>query len=223
MRNFAEYVLNRHHLEEQPEGSVYIGRGTEFGNRFLTHPKTGEDLTREESVAWYELWIARENQLLRKVKELKGKQLVCSCSPKLCHGHVLAFVANADKETQLRWYHHIRSLGEPRQLTGVNSWDQFMPSPEPSFKVELSNGKYTYIREATGKQYALRHGEPWRDLVGDNLISDMGYKIEELEQRIENIARVSGYSDDLTRKLEITLEQHINDLALNNRAWVRGE
>ena len=30
---------------------------------------------------------------------------------------------------------------------------------------------------------ALRHGEEWRDLVGDNLILAMAYKIQELQDK----------------------------------------
>ncbi len=37
-------------------------------------------------------------------------------------------------------------------------------------RVELDGGKYTVIRENDGRMHALRYGEPWRDLVGDNLI-----------------------------------------------------
>lgn len=50
-------------------------------------------------------------------------------------------------------------------------------------KIELDNGKYTYVFDG-GKQYALRHGEPWRDLTGDNLTYWMGCRIEELEQKL---------------------------------------
>lgn len=224
MPDFEKYVLNRHRKHPETDNAVYVGRGTDFGNKFLFHPNEPDrELTRAESIAWYELWLARENGLLRKVKGLKGKYLLCSCEPKLCHAHLLAFVANADRETQLRWYHYIRSLSEPRLLTGVDSWNRFMPKPKPLFRVELGEGKYTYVREATGEQYALRRGKPWRDLAGDNFVAALGYRIEELEQRLENIAKISGYSEDLTRKLEITLEQHVHDLALNNRAWIRGE
>jgi len=50
-------------------------------------------------------------------------------------------------------------------------------------KIDLENGKYTYIfEEDTGKQYALRHGEDWRALTGDNLIYAMACEIERLKE-----------------------------------------
>lgn len=38
-----------------------------------------------------------------------------------------------------------------------------------SYRLDLADGKYTYIFE-DGKQYALRYGEPWRDLTGDKFV-----------------------------------------------------
>ena len=50
-------------------------------------------------------------------------------------------------------------------------------------KIELFGGKYTYcIDEDGANQRALRHGEPWRDLVGDNFVLAMAQEIEELQQ-----------------------------------------
>ena len=49
-------------------------------------------------------------------------------------------------------------------------------------RIELNDGKYTYVREPDGKQYALRYGEEWRALTGDNLIYWMALRIEELEE-----------------------------------------
>jgi hypothetical protein len=50
-------------------------------------------------------------------------------------------------------------------------------------KLELSNGKYTLIYEPDPKAYrfvCLRHGEPWRDLVGDNMVYYLVMRIEDL-------------------------------------------
>lgn len=51
------------------------------------------------------------------------------------------------------------------------------------FKLDLDNGKYTYLRYKHGGQEALRHGEKWRNLTGDNLIYFMGCLIEEQAKR----------------------------------------
>lgn len=41
---------------------------------------------------------------------------------------------------------------------------------EIDVKIDLCEGKYTYIRYKNGGQKALRYGEEWRDLTGDNLV-----------------------------------------------------
>lgn len=52
------------------------------------------------------------------------------------------------------------------------------------FKIDLQDGKYTYVFD-NGNQYALRYGESWRDLVGDNLVYAMACRIQELEECLE--------------------------------------
>lgn len=76
-------VLNKHHAGV-PEGAVYIGRGSKWGNPFVI----GRDGTREEVVARYRDWIIHSDLAL-EVIELKGRDLVCFCAPKSCHGDVL--------------------------------------------------------------------------------------------------------------------------------------
>jgi hypothetical protein len=53
--------------------------------------------------------------------------------------------------------------------------------------LELANGKYTIIYDFDHPKHcvfkALRYGEEWRDLMGDNLIIELISKIEELESK----------------------------------------
>lgn len=50
----------------------------------------------------------------------------------------------------------------------------------------FDNGKYEVRFENDGKLYAYRHGEEWRDLVGDNLILAMLHEVEQLRNNIED-------------------------------------
>jgi len=56
-------------------------------------------------------------------------------------------------------------------------------------KLDLADGKYTYIRYQQGGQEALRYGEKWRDLTGDNLIYFMGVLIEEAKRQLDKISK----------------------------------
>lgn len=60
---------------------------------------------------------------------------------------------------------------------------------EPMLKVTVGDGKYTLIQEADGRLHCLRHWEPWRDCVGDNLILSLGYEVEKLRQTGEELKK----------------------------------
>ncbi|ADC73234.1 conserved hypothetical protein (plasmid) [Thioalkalivibrio sp. K90mix] len=85
-------VLNKHRDSRSP-GSVYIGRPSRWGNPFVV----GRDGTREEVVARYREWLlARPEKMEAARRELRGRDLVCFCAPKACHGDVLIEIANPE-------------------------------------------------------------------------------------------------------------------------------
>jgi len=94
-------IYNRHHHNE-PEGSVYVGRPTKWGNPFSFQSNTTAPhnvASREEAVAAFRNWIMLDrpyqNGLRAQAKvELKGKDLVCWCSPASCHAEVWMEIAN---------------------------------------------------------------------------------------------------------------------------------
>jgi len=53
-------------------------------------------------------------------------------------------------------------------------------------KINLDNGKYIVIIHDNYTMEALRYGEPWRNLTGDNLIYYMFQRIIDLEERIKH-------------------------------------
>jgi len=54
------------------------------------------------------------------------------------------------------------------------------------YKLELQNGKYTILEDLNnGKFEALRYGNDWRNLVGDNLILALVNKVQELEDKLK--------------------------------------
>lgn len=84
-------VLNKY-KDGVPTNAVYIGRPSKWGNPFVI----GKDGTREEVIAKYRTWLLAQPAKVEAAKrELAGKDLVCFCAPKGCHGDVLLEVANA--------------------------------------------------------------------------------------------------------------------------------
>lgn len=87
-------VYNKHKLN-YPSDAIYVGRPTKWGNPFPLDPKQkGKD--REKIIAMYRAYLETNPELIEAAKkELKGKDLVCWCAPKLCHADVLLEIANA--------------------------------------------------------------------------------------------------------------------------------
>ena len=83
-------VCNKYHNNAR-QGAVYIGRGSSFGNPFVI----GKDGDRDAVCDKYEAMLLQNTELFSLVKtELKGKDLVCFCAPKRCHGDTLLRIAN---------------------------------------------------------------------------------------------------------------------------------
>lgn len=70
-----------------PEGTVYVGRGSKWGNPC----KVEDEWQRVHAVAWFEAHIAPKLD----VGELRGKDLACWCRlDQMCHADVLLKLAN---------------------------------------------------------------------------------------------------------------------------------
>lgn len=86
-------VYNKYH-KDAPKDAIYIGRPSKWGNPY----EIGRDGTRDEVVEKYRQFaiehIHTSDLFVKDLEELRGKDLVCWCAPKLCHGHILLSLAN---------------------------------------------------------------------------------------------------------------------------------
>lgn len=80
--------------EKPPSGAVYIGRPSYWGNPFPV-----EENGREYAIKRYREWLLDDPvgvQVAQSARtHLRGKDLVCWCAPRACHGDVLLEIANA--------------------------------------------------------------------------------------------------------------------------------
>jgi hypothetical protein len=79
---------------KMPENTVYIGRGSKWGNAF-----TVEKYGREKAVSMFKEYINHPNSphcfVFDDIKTLQGKNLACWCKEnEACHGDVLLEMAN---------------------------------------------------------------------------------------------------------------------------------
>lgn len=90
----------RRKADPPPEGAVYVGRPSPWGNLFTV----GEDGDRREVVEKFRAWAyaPEQEEYRRRVREeLRGKDLICWCrspsdfAPLPCHAMVLLAIANS--------------------------------------------------------------------------------------------------------------------------------
>jgi hypothetical protein len=83
-------VLNKR-KDKIPEGAVYVGRPSKWGNPFTI----GKDGNREQVITAFMAYASLKLQSNPHwLDEIKGKDLVCWCSPLPCHADVLMELAN---------------------------------------------------------------------------------------------------------------------------------
>ena len=92
-------VLNKYHFKNKPlpENTIYIGRGSKWGNPY-SHLEGTKALfkveSRDEAIQAYKEYLNGNTELLDSLEELRGKNLICYCSPSKCHGDILLELAN---------------------------------------------------------------------------------------------------------------------------------
>jgi hypothetical protein len=97
-------VLNKHQVGA-PAGAVYIGRGSKWGNPF----RIGSDSGRAAVISKYERWLADQHHLLRALDELRGRDVVCFCAPRECHGDLLLRLANTTRDERVAWWRAVKA------------------------------------------------------------------------------------------------------------------
>ena len=86
----APRVLN-FHRDGFPAGAVDIMRPGPYGNPFILR----RGVSRASVLNSYLLHLAKNEALQRRIiRELRGKDLVCCCAPKVCHGDTMLELAN---------------------------------------------------------------------------------------------------------------------------------
>ena len=86
---------------KKEEFDVYIGRGSVWGNPYSHREGTlAEHIvgSRSEAIQKYEEYLLSNEDLMRRLPELKGKVLGCWCKPKSCHGDILLKYANGPSQ-----------------------------------------------------------------------------------------------------------------------------
>lgn len=94
-------VLNKYR-DPIPDDAVFVGRPSKWGNPFrfpnFYHSQSRDTkmALRKSIIDQFRRYLDDHPQLKKDIrKELKGKDLVCFCSPLPCHADVLLEIANS--------------------------------------------------------------------------------------------------------------------------------
>lgn len=99
-------VHNKYH-KTAPKNAIYIGRGSPYGNPFVI----GKHGTRDDVCDLFEEHILPTLDL----EPLRGKDLVCFCKPKRCHGDSILKALESTRKV-----HDIKvSRPNPADLAGL--------------------------------------------------------------------------------------------------------
>ena len=89
-----------------PEGAVYVGRPTRWGNPFvLGSPEVGRrpdgsEWSIDDVLRWYRLWALNEMRDPDWIAPLRGLDLACWCPLDWpCHADVLLWLLNREPES----------------------------------------------------------------------------------------------------------------------------
>jgi hypothetical protein len=86
-------ILNRHHFPELPKNSVYVGRGTFFGNPYVIDVHGNRSQVIAQFHEDVKAKLANEDPVF--ITALRGlsqdTDLMCSCAPKPCHAESIAW------------------------------------------------------------------------------------------------------------------------------------
>ena len=83
---------------KMPEGAVYVGRPSKWGNPYRPHEcSTGA----KGAVDCFRILVESEEETIAEIQaELRGKDLACFCAlDKPCHADVLLEIANQARST----------------------------------------------------------------------------------------------------------------------------
>ena len=83
-------VLNKK-FDKIPPNAIYVGRPSKWGNPY----KITKYKNRETVIHQYYDWLLDQTSTGKlDVEELRGRDLVCWCTPEKCHADILLRIAN---------------------------------------------------------------------------------------------------------------------------------
>ena len=165
--------------------NVYIGRKKEgiFEQSKWANPHIiTRTNRREKAVSQYLAYILSNNKLRQDLHELKGANLGCWCSPKLCHGHIILKLLNQ------------QTVGEQQYPLSVMSHDHGTRPSTGSISSKMHNAK----------------GTPPAKAQTPNKLSilDLSAKVDQQNTLIQQLLKESKENKETITRLQTEAEEN---------------
>lgn len=99
--------------------TLYIGRGSIWGNPILITPTCDRD----RCVHLHLLWVVQQEHLIRRLPELYNQTIGCFCKPKKCHGDNLRYLLGLlYRDGQFLWDNYKR-ICDGLRLEYPSDWE----------------------------------------------------------------------------------------------------
>ena len=98
-------VLNKHHAGIPGRRHLHRAR-QQMGQSVPDRPATAT--ARPSSPSTSDGWRT-STILLRALDELRGRDLVCFCAPRACHGDLLLRLANTTRDERVAWWRAVKA------------------------------------------------------------------------------------------------------------------
>ena len=80
-------------------------------------------------------------------------------------------------------------------------------------EVKVEGGKYTFQYDTeTGRLTCLRHGEPWRDFIGDKAVFALFYSLYDKREKMTDLSAIALTNHEMTQKENVALKALIQKL-----------
>ena len=85
--------------------SVYIGRPSKWGNPYPLINESRRDLICEQYEEYIATRLIKDEITEEDFHEFDGKNMMCFCAPKRCHGDTLLMLYKLPHEERIKWAH----------------------------------------------------------------------------------------------------------------------
>lgn len=133
-------------------------------------------------------------------------------------GSIIKFPDLESADDAIKHYHQMGWTAHRRK---TEEEEAAMAREDPTTRIEIENGKYTFIQRRDGGCEFLRHGEPWMNIgPGVKPIIAMACELEELRAKLSQLSAAVGAAEGTTGQLQDVWSSVFEDTLATDHAKI---